>query len=58
MGVSICNHQVVMVIWDNLTDMIVTLQFLNNSGGMKIIEKLISLFSVLNKKLLIYIHLQ
>jgi hypothetical protein len=33
-----------MAIWDNLTNMIVTLVFLNNPDGMKILEKLISLF--------------
>jgi hypothetical protein len=42
MVVSTCNHQVIIVILENLTNMIVTLVFLNNSGSVKIVEKLIS----------------
>lgn len=41
-----------MAIWDNLTNMIVTLVILNNPDGMKILEKLISLFFGFGQKII------
>jgi hypothetical protein len=41
-----------MAIWDNLTNMIVTLLFLNNPDGIKTLEKLITLFLVIGQKII------
>ena len=52
MVVSTCNHQIIMGILDNLANMIVTLVFLNNPDGIKTMEKLTSLFSVIVQKII------
>ncbi len=58
MVVSTCNHQIIMVILDNLANMIVTLVFLNNPDGNENLGKVDIIVFGFGQKLLIYIHLQ